>query len=115
MKWQRDLAENWPHIRFGQLHVETRDGQHVFEVQLYLDDMNADAVRVELYADASEGALPIRQEMQRGHELLGSKGGYSYSASVPATRPASDYTARVVPFKTGACVPLEAGQILWQR
>ena len=53
--------------------------------------------------------------MQRGHELLGSQGGYAYSASVPATRPASDYTPRVVPFGTGAFVPLEANQILWQR
>ena len=58
---------------------------------------------------------PTRQEMQRGHALLGSQGGYSYSAAVPATRPASDYTPRVVPFKAGAFVPLEADQILWQR
>jgi glycogen phosphorylase len=115
IQWQRDLAENWQHVRFGQLHVETRDGQHVFEVQVYLDDVNADAVRVELYADSSDGDRPIVQAMQRGHELLGSQGGYSYSASVPSTRPVQDYTARVIPFKSGAYVPLEAGQILWQR
>jgi starch phosphorylase len=115
IEWQRSLNENWPHIRFGQLHVETRDGQHVFEVQVYLDDVNADAVRVELYAETANGDDPIRQEMQRGHKLLGSQGGYAYSASVPATRPASDYTPRVVPFKTGAVTPLEAGQILWER
>jgi starch phosphorylase len=34
---------------------------------------------------------------------------------VPATRPASDYTPRAIPVKTGAFVPLEANQILWQR
>ena len=89
--------------------------QHVFEVQVYLDEVSADAVRVELYADPTDGDQPIRQAMQRGHELLGSVGGYAYSASVPATRPASDYTPRVVPFKAGAFVPLEANQILWQR
>jgi starch phosphorylase len=88
---------------------------HAFEVQVYLDDLNADAVRVELFADAPEGDQPIRQEMQRGHQLFGATGGYAYSASVPATRPASDYTPRVVPFKDGGIVPLEAGQILWQR
>ncbi len=43
LEWQRALSENWPHIRFGQLHVETRDGQHLFEVQVYLDDVSADA------------------------------------------------------------------------
>ena len=70
---------------------------------------------MELYAEPTNGDEPIRQEMQRGHELLGSQGGYSYSAAVSADRPASDYTARVVPFKAGAFVPLEAHQILWQR
>jgi glycogen phosphorylase len=115
VQWQRGVSENWQDIRFGQVQVETHDGQHVFEVQVYLDDVNADAARVELYADPLEGDEPVRQAMQRGHELLGSKGGYAYSASVPATRPASDYTARVVPFGTGAFVPLEANQILWQR
>ncbi|MGA2882698.1 MAG: alpha-glucan family phosphorylase [Bryobacteraceae bacterium] len=115
IEWQRTLRENWPQIRFGQLHVEARGGQHVFEVQVYLDDVNLDAVRVELYADPTDDGQPIRQAMQRGHELLGSQGAFSYSASVPATRPASDYTARIVPFHTRASVPLEADQITWQR
>ena len=115
LQWRRTLSANWERIRFGESHVETRDGQHVFEVQIYLDDVSPDAVRVELFADSGGGDQPIRQEMQRGHDLLGAKGGYAYSASVPATRPASDYTPRVVPFKAGASVPLEANQILWQR
>jgi starch phosphorylase len=115
LQWQRALNENWQHIRFGQLRVETRDGQHVFTVQVYLEDVDADAVRVELYADTAGDDQPVRQMMQRGQQLLGSHGGYAYSASVPATRPPSDYTPRVVPFRAGACVPLEAGQILWQR
>jgi starch phosphorylase len=115
VQWQRAVAGNWAHIRFGQLQVESRNGEHVFEVQVYLDDVNADAVRVELYADPTGGDQPILEAMQRGHELLGSQGGYAYSATVPATRPASDYTPRVVPFKSGAFVPLEADQILWQR
>jgi glycogen phosphorylase len=115
VEWQRTLRMYWEHIRFGPLHFETRDGQHFFEVQVYLDDVTADAVRVELYAEPTDGDQPTRQEMQRGHALLGSQNGYSYSVSVPATRPAGDYTARVVPFKGGAFVPLEADQILWQR
>ena len=115
LEWQRALAENWPHIRFGEIHFETHEREHVFEVPVYLDEVSADAVSVELYADPTDGDQPIRQTMQRGHELLGSVGGYTYSASVPATRPASDYSARVVPFKPGAGAPLEANEILWQR
>jgi starch phosphorylase len=115
LKWQRDLRENWLHIRFGQVQVEARAGQHLFEVQVYLDDVNPDALHVELHADSADDGPPILQVMQRGRELLGSQGGYTYFASVAATRPASDYTARVVPFHAGALVPLEASQILWQR
>jgi starch phosphorylase len=39
----------------------------------------------------------------------------TYSAQMSATRPASDYTARIVPHHPNASVPLEARQILWQR
>jgi starch phosphorylase len=34
---------------------------------------------------------------------------------VPATRPATDYTARVIPHRDGVTVPLEEAHILWQR
>jgi starch phosphorylase len=115
LDWQRALNENWSHIRFGPLQVETKDGQHCFEVQVYLDDVNFDAVCVELYAEPVDGDQPDRQMMQRGGELLGSQGAYSYSAWVPATRPVSDYTPRVIPSKPGVFVPLEASQIVWQR
>jgi starch phosphorylase len=116
VEWRRRLNEAWAHIRFGKLGVEQREGMHLFEVQVYLDDLDAEAVRVELYADPiSNTEVPVRQTMQRGHALFGSVGGYTYTASVPATRPVWHFTPRVVPFKTGAFVPLEADQILWQR
>jgi starch phosphorylase len=38
-----------------------------------------------------------------------------YIARVPATRPAVDYTPRLIPHNDQALVPLEAFQILWQR
>jgi len=44
-----------------------------------------------------------------------SLGVLTYSAHVSATRPASEYTARIVPQYLNASVPLEAEQILWQR
>jgi len=39
----------------------------------------------------------------------------TYSVKVSATRPAGDYTARIIPYHPNASVPLEAGQIIWQR
>ena len=60
-------------------------------------DLDPNAVRVELYADGVNGDGPVRQEMERVRQLAGATGGYAYRAQVPATRPATDYTARVIP------------------
>jgi len=53
--------------------------------------------------------------MKRVRQLVGAANGYAYSARVAATRPATDYTARIVPFHPAAEVPLEDAHILWQR
>ena len=109
--WNR----NGPALRFGEVKVETRGEQHVFEVHVYLNDLDPKAVRVELYADGVRGSAPVRQEMKRVRQLAGAPGGYVYSAAVPAARPPADYTARVIPHCDGVSVPLEDGRILWQR
>ena len=113
--WQQNLQQQWGKLRFGDMVIEPGEEQHVFEVQVYLDDLDLETVQVELHADGINGEDPIRQEMHRVRELVGAAGGYVYSATVPAVRPASDYTARVIPCFDGVTVPLEAAQILWQR
>jgi hypothetical protein len=88
--------------------VETdRDG-HVFEVQVYLGDLDPEAVRIELYADGGTGTAPVRQEMKRVRQVDGAAGGYVYGAVVPAARTAGDYTPRLIPHCSGVAVPLEA-------
>jgi starch phosphorylase len=53
--------------------------------------------------------------LERVRQLTDAPGGYAYRALLPATRPAGDYTARLIPAYTGVAVPLEATCILWQR
>jgi starch phosphorylase len=113
--WQQALENEWPLLRFGEIKVETDEVQHVFEVQVYLNRLDPNAVRVELYADAIDGEMPVRHEMSRERGLESAGGGYVYRAAVPGNRPALDYTERIVPRHDGAAVPLEAAQILWQR
>ena len=114
VNWQRALEQHWSNLRFGEMKVATDGGNHVFEVQVYLSGLDPNTVRVELYADGVNGGEPVRQEMKRGQQLVGANGAI-YSAQVPATRPATDYTARVIPHCSGVAVPLEATRILWQR
>jgi starch phosphorylase len=115
LRWQGEIASHWPRLRFGSVTVHHRDDYYEFDTQVYLNELNPDSVRVELYADAKGAGEAIRQRMDRTHPLSGAGNAYVYSARVPADRPAADYTARVVPFKEGAFLPLEAAQILWQR
>ena len=113
--WRHALDQKWTALHFGDVEVETDGERHVFEVQLYLDDLDPEAVRAELYADGVNGAAPQRVQMQRVRQLVGAANGYAYRAAVPAARPASDYTARVIPYCDGVAVPLEDARILWQR
>ena len=115
LNWQRHVAEHWSRLRLGELRVESDGNRHAFHVQAYLDELDPDAIRVELYADPVGGSEPFREVMQRGDLLVGSSNAYSFSASVPDDRPASDFTPRLVPFHQAAAVPLEANQILWYK
>ncbi|NTW57710.1 MAG: glycosyltransferase family 1 protein [Nitrospirae bacterium] len=113
--WQHALERGWGNLRFGEVTIATNGDQHIFEVQVYLNGIDPDAVRVELYAEGVNDSDPVRNEMTRGPILVGAENGYVYSAQVQAARPATDCTARVIPHRTGIAVPLEAAQILWQR
>ena len=62
--WQHALDRNWGSLRFGDLRVETNADHHVFEVEISLNDLDPNAVRVELYADGLNGGDPVREEMR---------------------------------------------------
>jgi starch phosphorylase len=105
VEWQHALDRKWSALRFGGLRVETNTDHHVFEVEIFLDDLDPNAVRVELYAD---GIAPVEMKSAASNRSV-------YHAAVPSTRPANDYTARVIPQRAGVAVPLESPRILWQR
>lgn len=116
LNWQRHVADHWPRLRLEDMKVDSDGNRQVFHVRVYLDELDPAAVQVELYADALTGGEPVRVVMERGdHPLVGSTNSWNFSASLPAGRPARDFTPRIVPFHPGAWVPLEANQILWYR
>ncbi len=110
----RDLEHGWPSLGFGSVSVESRDGEHRFTVEVRIGALDAQAVRVELFAEAAPAEEPFVRAMIR----LGparAPGFDLYAASVPTSRPARDYTPRIVPERSEFTVPLEAPHILWQR
>ena len=113
LDWQAQLRKHWSSVRFGAATVEQNQGQYLFEAQIFLDDLDPDAVAAELYAEGQEGSPPLRHPMTRGERLVGSPNAFNYTALVAASRPVADYTPRLIPQHRGAFVPLEAPYILW--
>jgi starch phosphorylase len=113
--WQHNLEQKWATLRFGDLRVETNEDHHVFEIEIFLNDLEPNAVRVELYVDGINDGDPVRVKMKCARPLPDATGHCVYQATVPNSRPARDYTARVIPQRSGVAVPLEFARILWQR
>ena len=75
LNWQAQLAKHWSTVRFGSATVEQKDGQYLFHVQVFLRDLDPEAVNVELYA-GQQGDVPSRHRLNRGERLVGSENGF---------------------------------------
>lgn len=115
LSWQEQLRRHWPAIYFGNVRVDSSSGLHRFHVQVYLDELDPDAIDVELYADSQDGQPPARYKMTRRDRLVGATKGWIYAAQVPDQRPCADFTPRLIPHHPDAAIPMEAAQIKWQR
>ena len=115
LRWKQDLDRHWNTVRFGSVKSETHDGEHFFQAEISPGALTRDQLQVELYADSMHGGMPSIEVMTAPEPCPDSPGVLTYSTHVSATRPASDYTARIVPHHLNAFVPLEADQIVWQR
>ena len=113
--WRQALEQKWAGLRFGEVKVKTHDRRHTFEVQVFLNGLDPQALQVELFAEATDSGAPVRHEMTPISPAADASGDTVYSAAVSADRPSADYTARVLPHFDGVAVPLEHQRILWQR
>jgi starch phosphorylase len=111
----RTFQQKWDLMHFSDVRVETVDNQHNFYVRLFLNGLDPDTVQVEMFADGIIGGAPIVQKMARDKQSESNANHCGYYTSISATRPVSDFTARVIPFLPNVSVPLEVSRILWQR
>jgi glycogen phosphorylase len=127
--WRGHLDTYWGDLAFLNMDVKTGGGPegsvHSFVVRIRPGRVRPDAIRVEVYADPGEihalsrvdgtpdGALDVDSAPHGG--AAASEATLTYRASIPALRPFSDYTPRVVPWYPGAQIPLESSHILWYR
>jgi starch phosphorylase len=112
---RHDLELNWPCLRFGTVNSELDGDSYTVEIHVYLAGLTPDAVLVELYANGIAGGRALRIPMQCVRPLVGAVGGYAYCTRISASRPVSDYTARLMPHRDGLPIPQEDNHILWQH
>ena len=113
--WRHAVQERWGSLSFGAFRVEAEADHQTVEVEVFLQGLDPNAVRVELYADAIKGGEPMRQEMKCVRTRRDTSGACVYQVTLPNTRRPSEYTARVMPQRSGVALPLECPLVLWQR
>jgi starch phosphorylase len=113
--WELELTHHWPNIHFGQLVLERQPDGWSFDLQVYLGDIAAEFVQVQLYADARGGDAARLETMERAQPIPGAVNGFVYHLTVRTRRPAEDFTARIIPYHPQARIPGELGLITWQR
>ncbi|NLH17265.1 MAG: glycosyltransferase family 1 protein [Phycisphaerae bacterium] len=115
LAWQKSLEENWPNVHFNEIKYRVHDNNLVFEVMVDLKEIDPESIQVELYADRIGNFEQVRKPMQRDRKQKNPSGIYLYRVTVPANRPPTDFTPRIIPFHTNGAIPLEASYIVWQK
>ncbi len=113
-RWQAGLEAAWSGIRFGALDVREMNGGWRFRISVSLGGIEVDAVRIELYADGPGESLAVREPMKECAER-DAAGTRVFECTIATSRPASDFTPRIVPFHPEARLPLELPLLAWQR
>ena len=114
-EWSRTTHERWPTLHIGKPTINRIDkAWHVF-VPVYLGEVPASSVRVEMFADAKGGHSSEVILLHQEQTIPGSSNGYIYAGAVETSRPADNYTVRAVPYHADAILPIELPLIAWQR
>ena len=107
--WELRLRRYWSDLHIRE-RIITRDGTTwFFYVMVDLGAIAPQDVAVQLYAEGRNGGVPFVGELFPSPSNAG-----TYTGSAPASRPADEYTVRIIPRYTGAAVPAELPLILWQ-
>ncbi len=114
-RWEERVRQHWTSLHASRPTVVRTQSGWTFSALIYLGEMSVDDVCVELYADRDQGNPAEIIELSRDGATVGSMNGYIYTGHVQTSRPASDYTVRIVPRHAAAIVPTELPLILWQQ
>lgn len=109
------IRKEWDAVQFSDVNVYTQEGVHIFEAKINLGRISENEITVELYAEAMGGKKAEKHRMIcKGREGAAAQL-VLFTMALPGHRPASDYTARIVPFLEDVKIPLELNCIRWHH
>lgn len=113
--WADELSHRWLSLHIGSPTVSRDNEQWQISVPVFLGEVSATDVRVELFAE-EKGDEPAEAIALHKEQIIpGAINGHVYAGVVPASRPAQDYTVRIVAYHSDAQLPAELPLIVWQR
>lgn len=115
VQWHDRLSRCWRSLQFGQFTAETIEGRQRFRIAVCLGDLPTDSVRIELFANSEDDAMPEIHLMSLHAADSPAPGSLTFEVELATTRPASDYTVRAIPQHVDSSIPLEANAICWQH
>ena len=113
--WEARLRRHWSELHIGETSLSGDGEAWSFSVPVYLGEIAPADVAVQLYADPRDAEAPFLGELLRGEAIIGTTNSHIYTGTAPATRPAEEYTVRIVPHYPGVRVPAELPLIVWQK
>jgi starch phosphorylase len=113
--WERQLRRAWPGVHIGEADFTRQDSGWDVSVPIYLGEVATQDIRVELYAEPIGDGAAEKIALAADGPVPGATSSYFYRGKIGGTRPAGDYTVRVVPARPGVRVPTETTLIRWQR
>jgi starch phosphorylase len=113
--WAANLDRRWSNLHIGQPSTTGANGCWQFSVPVIMGEIPPGSAHVELFADELINKPAEVVILHQEQAIPGAMNGYIYSGEVPATRPAEDYTVRVIPHHPEVGVPSEFALIAWQR
>jgi len=113
--WQHKLEQHWHEIHIGQLNWQEHAEGWELEVNVYLGGLSTEQVRVQVFADPTEGEPGLVQDMNFSPlpAAQSGTGALRYLLALSSQRPRHDFSLRVIPAHSQARVPAECHLITW--
>ena len=107
------METNWRSVRFINSSIEHLQNSYLFKFEVFLGDLPAKNICVELYADETDDNSIFRRTITE-YTSIG-EGAFQFSLIFESDRPATDFTARIIPVNELISIPLECQLILWEH